>query len=406
MKSALSLLAAISIFAAACNGQATMKCAMGWTHFDNSCWKLFESTNPDGTGKTFSWSDAALQCKIEDSKKGSEQSHLAKILSSTSNTQIESLPNLDPRYAIYWIGGFCATDRSWRWEVDGSKVTDYYNNFDDTVVVTDCTPGQCLAEKGSAYGNKWFAYNCTDSSFTSNAVCQQQLVTNAPTPAPAADITCPATWKSYNGKCWKLSRTGIINPEEALNWNQAYSACSFQASTLAKIDSISDNNNITQLDPDSGGWGRSWIGGYCLKNEWLWVKDQAPLNIGYMNFANPDDALGCEDDMCLVLEGEKYGSTWTPQRCNETLRDSICEFVPDPNAGPSGGNTSTKDLGFAVGFPVGLLIAGLAAGFLWQRREKPTDGLLTDDGVYGGIGEYQGGNAVEMQSSSNAAAQL
>eukprot|EP00092_Neocalanus_flemingeri_P005269 GFUD01005668.1.p1 GENE.GFUD01005668.1~~GFUD01005668.1.p1 ORF type:complete len:253 (+),score=50.59 GFUD01005668.1:83-760(+) len=134
-----------------------------------------------------------------------------------------------------------------------------------------------------------------------------------PSPTPPPTVTtpppgCPAGWKEYQTKCYKLF-------DALRNWQQAETACQKCEGHLASINSKGEDTFITNLGVN-GKW--AYVGGFKIDNWGLWTDGST------WNYTNWQPGQPSGDGNCMNMFNYYYG--WNDSPCDGKLQ-YICEIL-------------------------------------------------------------------------------
>ena len=365
-----------------------------------SCWKILQNSQefPDG----MNFMNAVFECTQDAG--GNSHGNPAVIYNEEQDTYINALGTTG-NWDFAWIGAVCQKNQ-WVWLSTQAPISSMgYQNFFNPANASHCEEDECLAIAGLASqgDDKWHIRKCDDKIKT--AVCQIPIAT--PPPTPAVPFTCYAPWQLHDNACWKI----LENPQT--DWSKATELCGSDPKArngkLAKISSKADNDYAASF---GDGWSLSWIGAFCSNGQWVWDdKELTPVLSGYANFEAGANPGSCADKTCLVLKGLKHGGVWEPTDCSVPLRNAICNWhFSDAPVKPAVPPDENSLKGFAIGFPVGMIGAGMAAAFFIWKRKRTSDTPLSaamseDSSPYAACSTYDNTtpDAIELKSTTSTA---
>uniref|UniRef100_A0A3P8Z6A6 C-type lectin domain-containing protein n=1 Tax=Esox lucius TaxID=8010 RepID=A0A3P8Z6A6_ESOLU len=127
--------------------------------------------------------------------------------------------------------------------------------------------------------------------------------------------SCPSGWSNYGSRCFRFINT-------ARSWAESEQYCLLQGGNLASVHSRKEFNFIQLLvGGKTGGFPETWIGGYDLAQEGLWLwSDGSRFIFSYWNHGQPNNFQGNQN--CLRFN---YGAQklWDDVNCT-AAHFSVC----------------------------------------------------------------------------------
>ncbi|XP_030005405.1 macrophage mannose receptor 1-like [Sphaeramia orbicularis] len=138
-------------------------------------------------------------------------------------------------------------------------------------------------------------------------------------PPPPSGPFCPDGWQWFSGRCYYFVKN-------AMTWPQAQTNCAVLGAVLVSVRSPQEHGFIQQQfnNNDNNRPPGTWLGGFYLQDQWLWVDGSWFYN-NSLTFETEPNTSPC---LFLSPSGE-----WISSLCNEGY-SSIC--VQESNSGPPG----------------------------------------------------------------------
>ncbi|XP_021363194.1 uncharacterized protein LOC110456661, partial [Mizuhopecten yessoensis] len=252
-----------------------------------------------------SWREARTFCQTNGGDLASigtigEQRFLEFQIANTSQMFLWiGFNEIDSPYGYHWSDGTVPSFINW----NDNEPNDYGG-------AEDC--GQIAVKNG-----KWNDNHCATKT---GYICENGLVShNVTTPAPIIHGNCPAGFRPYGNKCFRVYTS-------LKTWQNASQFCQglggrLKGYHLASIANKFENAFVTTLLGDRGGIS-PWIGLYFFHGNIRWI-DNTDLN--YSNWDRGEPNGHTSSSMCTRLYGRQHNAgLWDDYSCN-TKNPFICE---------------------------------------------------------------------------------
>lgn len=243
-------------------------CPEGWQVFQGRCYYF--------VNEGMTWPQAQSNCAMLGSM-------LVSVHSAQEYGFLQQLTN-NNEYQNAWLGGFYLQDQ-WLW-LDGSW---FYNNSWSSEAPDSSNP--CLLL--NSY-ETWSNSPCNAGGYSS--ICVKD--SNVP-----PEMICPQGWTGFLGRCYYLN-------EEPMSWPDADTNCALLDASLVSVHSPEEYAFLYQQNPSS-----TWIGGFYLDDQWMWLDGSWFYGGFYMQMSSPDSNFACLSTY--------FANGWTNWRCEKVL-PSFC----------------------------------------------------------------------------------
>ncbi|XP_072039429.1 kielin/chordin-like protein [Amphiura filiformis] len=113
-------------------------------------------------------------------------------------------------------------------------------------------PGECIEEPSTPYRP------CDDEDKLNQAIALCGIITGPNRP-------CPPGWQGFGSKCY------LFLANQPQTWDRAYETCQEENGNLLEIESMEENNYVTEVLQDLPGNGIAWLGCRDQDEEGTWT---------------------------------------------------------------------------------------------------------------------------------------